>query len=142
MILNSIVFERIQFYEEKSFGETLYSYDSYLNNLMIKAKATDHSQQEKVAIKHVQIGLLKSLQNNGLESLLKGFILTNESGNGNNIASFEGRDDFDNQLSDAKFYNSWKLSVWDQESKSGYHTNSDLLDCTSFNKSFYLGLYL
>lgn len=110
---------------------------------MIKAKATDHSQQEKVAIKHAQIGLLKSLQNNGLDSLLKGFILTNGSGHNhnNNIASFEGQDDFDNQLTDAKFYNSWKLSAWEQDSNSDIQTNSDLLDCASYNKSFYLGLY-
>lgn len=129
---NISFFLRIKFHEEKNFGETLYSYDSYLNSLMIK---TNTDCQQNLAVKSAQIGLLKSLQNNGLDSLLKGFISTNGSCN----FACEGQD-FDNQLTDVKFYNSWKLSAWDQESNGDGQTSSDLLDCTSYNKSFYLGL--
>ena len=127
-ILNQFFFVyRIRFYEEKDFGETLYSYDSYLNNLMPTADS------HQVSMKQAQIGLLSSLQNNGLDGLLKGFISNQKCSIAHNGQPFE------DELADAKFYNLWKLSIWDEEPILSQAASPDLLDITSFNKSFYFG---
>ncbi len=120
--------KRISFHEEKNFGDTLYAYDSYLNNLMI---ATENI----VSTSRAQIGLLKSLGNNGLDCLLKKLIgVGGESGVSGERLPFVNDEALNNELSDVRFYSSWKLGIWtemDQQEKG--------LDERSFEKNFHSG---
>ncbi len=116
--------KRIKFCEEKNFEDTLYSYDSYLNNLMI---ATDNI----VSTNHAQIGLLKSLKNNGLDGLLKKLVNID---NKERCLPFVNDEAMNNELTDVRYNTSWKLGIWTE-----LQQHSAVLDDRSFDKNFHSG---
>lgn len=112
---NYFLILRVEFYEEKNYAETLYAYDNYLNN-----EFADDSN-------YAQIGLLKALQNNGFDGLLKNFI--QNISNTNTLASQMNES---SELVDAKFYSSWKLGMWDNDKCTSLEPSN-----SSFNKNFH-----
>ena len=110
---------RVEFYEEKNYAETLYAYDSYLNNEFV--------DDDNFDVNNAQIGLLKALHNNGLDGLLKNFIKNITS-----TSTINSQMNENSELIDAKYYSSWKLGMWDDE-KCNIIEPSD----SSFNKNFH-----
>lgn len=101
---------RIKFYEDENFDEALYTYDNIL------AKSSDNSSQSI----NSQIGILNAFSNIGLENTLKNYLLSNKE---------LQKEYYD--LADIKYYNSWKLGIWSNESTNEIET---------YNKNYHSAL--
>jgi hypothetical protein len=73
-----------------------------------------------------KIGLINALRNNGLDFTLNSVISSNQDYNSTNN---------NQELSDIKYYTSWKLGIWDDMDKN-VDFNEELKN-VNFNKTFY-----
>lgn len=114
--------DRIKFYEDENFMNSLYTYD----NILVKYnKSADKSPfNQKI---NAEIGFLKALSNNGLENTLNNLLTFKQE--------FQQENNELNDLIDVKYYNSWKLSIWSEDS-----IESNQIE--TYNKKYYSALKL
>ena len=96
------------------------------------------ASEDTVSVNHASIGLLNSLQNNGLDGLLKNFIHISNKESSNSLFASKNSAAL-NELAETKYYNSWKLGLWEESPESS--AASLLNEETGFNQTFHSGYF-